>query len=250
MVFTSVDKVVRRNLLERGLPIHYYFEEMLHVTSCLRQLTCDTLLIVNQVELTVNSYGAVDMPGDFKDDVGLFIPVGGVLHPIPKRESLNSARTHNSTGTFVPYADDINKQGVTIFGFNTNWLWFWNINDYGEPTGRYYGAHGAGKQNGYKVVKERRQIQLTGTFTSDTAVLIYISDGQSADNATQIEVDATDTLQGYVNWKSGPNALNENSPEARSFWNQRRLLRARFNDLSITDLRDVLLKAYSAAIKN
>lgn len=250
MVFTSVDKIIRRNLLERGLPIHYYFEELLHVTSGLRQLSADTLLMINSVELTVNSYGAVDLPSDFKDDVALTIPVGGELHPVPKRDSLNPMRMHNSTGAFAPYADDINQQGVTIFGFNTNWLWFWNINDYGEPTGRYFGAHGAGKQNGYKVVKERRQIQLTGTFTSQTVVLLYVSDGQSADNATQVEVDATDTLQAYTNWKSGPNALNENSPEARSFYNQRRLLRARFNDLSITDLRDLILRSYSAAIKN
>src|ERR1700722_16805778 len=157
MVFTSVDRVVRRNLLERQLPIHYYFEEMLHVTSCLRQLTCDTLLIVNQVQLTVDSYGAVDMPGDFKDDVGLFIPVGGSLMPISKREYLNSARTHNSTGSFVPHTNNFNTEGITVFGYNTNWMLFWNFNDYGEPTGRFFGAHGASKLNGYKVVKERRQ---------------------------------------------------------------------------------------------
>jgi hypothetical protein len=250
MIFSSVDQLVRRNLLERGLPIHFYFEGLLHATSAIRQLTRDTLKIINTVELPVGSYMEVDLPGDFTDDVALCIPVGGDLHPVPKREYLTPLRTHNSAGAFIPYANDINVQGVTIFGFNTNWLQFFNINDYGEPTGRYFGAHGGGKLNGYKVIKERRQIQLTGTFTSQTVVLQYISDGQSVDNATQIEVDSYDAISAYIDWSRSPNALNENSPEARRFFNQKRLCRARTNDMSITDLRDIILRSYTASIKN
>jgi hypothetical protein len=250
MIFATVDQLVRRNLLERQLPIHYYFERLLHVSSGIRILTRDTLKIINTVELPVNSYMAVDLPDDFSDDVALCIPVGAELHPVPKRDSLTPLRIHDSTGAFTPYADDINQEGVTVFGFNTNWLWFWNINDYGEPTGRYFGAHGSGKLNGYTVVKERRQIQLTGTFTSPTIVLQYISDGQRSDNATQIEIDAYDVLTAYADWKSSPNALFETSPEARTFFNQKRLCRARTNDLTVTDLRNIVLKAYNASIKN
>jgi len=136
------------------------------------------------------------------------------------------------------------------FGGSTNWLFFYNINDYGEPTGRYFGATGEGKMNTYTLVKERRQIQLSQTFTSTTATLLYVSDGQSADAATQIDVAAIDAIQAFIRWKRSPNKDNENSPEGRTYHNQRRLCRARLDDMTITDLRYIILKAYSAAMKN
>lgn len=250
MVLTNLDQITRLTLLERSLPLHYYLEILLHASSCLRELTIDTLKIVNYVELPVNNYFAIDLPNDFVDDVALTIPVGQYLHPVPKNDSITNIRKHDSSGNFIPFADITQTNGETLFGFNSNWLLFWNINDYGEPTGRYFGAHGAGKLNGYKLVKERNQIQLTESFTSPTAVLIYISNGQSSDNASQIETVAIATIQAYTDWKRSPYADNKDSPPARNYYNQRRLLVAREDDLTDTDIRNIVLKSYTAAYKS
>ena len=250
MIFTSLDAICRRNLLEKGYPLHFYPEFLFHASTCLRELTIDTLKIINTVLLPVNSYNAIDLPTDFMDDLSVSIPVGGLLHPVPKRDSLNPLRFIGPTGTFTTPPHPNNTSGEMFLGFNTNWLFFWNINDYGEPTGRYFGATGEGKMNGYKLVKERRQIQLTQTFTSCDAVLMYISDGQSSDAATKVDVMAFATITAFINWKRSPNADNKDSPEARNFWNERRRLVAREDDLTATDIRDIILAAYSAAMRN
>ena len=254
MIFTSLDQICRRNLLETRKPIHYYMEELVLAAACLRELTQDTLKIINTIELPVNqTYMEVDLPDDFVDDLAVMIPAGERLAPVTKFESINPIRYHSdTTGLFIPppCSNPVEQQGLTTYGYNINWIWFWNINDYGEPTGRYFGATGGPKQNGYKVVKERRQIQLTQSFTSPSIVLMYISDGQSANAATQIDVAAHSTIQTYNNWKTSRNANNKDSAEGRNFYNERRKLVARLDDMTSDDIRATFLNAYTAAYKS
>jgi hypothetical protein len=241
--------IVRRSLLERGYPIHYYAEYLLHASSCIRQLTYDTLKIINSVSLPVNSYYAVDLPEDFVDDISVNVPTGSFLKPVPKNDSINPLRLVDpTTGQFVPYKDA--GQNETVYGINPSWLWYWNVNDYGEPTGRFYGAGGGERANGYKLLKERRQIQLTETFTGDTIVLLYISDGQSVNSATQIDMLAFSTIQAYIDWKTSPNAARKDSYEARTYADEKRLLRAKLNDLTVVDIKNIVRKQFMAAIKN
>jgi hypothetical protein len=241
--------IVRRSLLERGYPIHYYAEYLLHASSCIRQLTYDTLKIINSVSLPVNSYYAVDLPEDFVDDISVNVPTGSFLKPVPKNDSITPLRLVDpTTGQFVPYKDA--GQNETVYGINPSWLWYWNVNDYGEPTGRFYGAGGGERANGYKLLKERRQIQLTETFTGDTIVLLYISDGQSVNSATQIDMLAFSTIQAYIDWKTSPNAARKDSYEARTYADEKRLLRAKLNDLTVADIKNIVRKQFMAAIKN
>jgi hypothetical protein len=250
MIFSNLDQICRRTLLEKGLPIHYYLAELLFSSACVRELSFDTLQIINTVQLPVNEYNAVDLPGDFVDDLGLSIPCGGRLIPVPHDDSLTPLRYHDDTGAFVMPVTPTAAQGQTTFGFAGGVLWYWNINDYGEPTGRFFGARGASDINGYKVVKERRQIQLSPSFTSSVAVLSYISDGQSVDNASQIDVQAISTIQAFSNWKKSQNADRKDSPEARTFYNEKRLLRARLNPLTKTDIIQIVRRSFTAAMKN
>jgi hypothetical protein len=201
------------------------------------------------VSLPVNSYYAVDLPEDFVDDISVNVPTGSFLKPVPKNDSITPLRLVDpTTGQFVPYKDA--GQNETVYGINPSWLWYWNVNDYGEPTGRFYGAGGGERANGYKLLKERRQIQLTETFTGDTIVLLYISDGQSVNSATQIDMLAFSTIQAYIDWKTSPNASRKDSYEARTYADEKRLLRAKLNDLTVADIKNIVRKQFMAAIKN
>ena len=251
MVFTTLDIITRRGLLEKGLPIHYYSEYLYHGSSALRELSFDSLQVVNTVSLPINSYGAVDLPSDYQDEVAVCFSGSGVLQQIPHNYTINPLRVHNTTtGAFEPQTtqDEIDVDSSIFFGGN-GWLWFWNVNNFGEPTGRFFGAKG-GTQLGYTVIPERRQIQLTGGFTDGSIVLQYISDGQNADSATQIDTAAFAVIRAYQEWKRSPNADNENSPEGRAFYNQRRLFRARKNSLNKTDIQNILRNAYTATLKS
>lgn len=250
MVYTNLDIITRRALLEDGLSIHYYAEMLFHGATCLRELTFDTLKIVNTQSLPVNDYAAVDLPDDFVEDVAVCFDYGNLLQPIPHKSTINPLRYHNATtGEFEkPPVYDAYRNNGLFYGM-VGWTWYWNINDYAEPTGRLFGANGSGA-NGYKVVKERNQIQLTGNFNSGNIVLQYISDGQNVNAASQIDPQAFSTIRAYQEWKRSPNANNPFSPEAANYKAQRRLLRARLNGLSLTDVKDALRAGYTAAIKN
>jgi hypothetical protein len=252
MKLATLDSIVRRGLLEANLPIHYYFEYMVHSSSCLRELSFDTLKIVNTIQLPVNEYGAVDLPDDFVDDVAVCLPGGINLAPLPKQDSINPIRVHNpSTGQFVAQNSISNAAGVddSFFWGSAGWMWYWNVNDFGEPTGRFFGAAG-GTQRGYKIVKERRQIQMSFDYSGDSIILQYISDGQSLDSASQIDTRAIQCIRAWQEWKRSPNANNEYSPEAITFWNRKKNLRARLNDMSITDIKNIIHNAYTGTIKN
>ena len=81
-------------------------------------------------------------------------------------------------------------------------------------------------------------------------VLQYISDGQRADNATQIDVQATACLHAYMNWKSSFNAAFKDSAEARTYYNEKRTLRARLNDLTKIDILNILRNSFAASPKS
>jgi hypothetical protein len=256
MKLATLDTIVRRGLIESGLPMHYYLEYMVHSATCLRELSFDTLKIVNTVHLPVNDYGAVDLPDDFVDDVAVSLPAGTTLQPLPHQEWINPIRTHNgTTGQFsVPHnnaKEYANSAGAddSFFWGSAGWLWYWNVNDFGEPTGRFFGAKG-GTQRGYKVIKERRQIQMSFDYSGKSIVLQYISDGQSIDNASQIDTQAIQCIRAWQEWKRSPGANNDYSAEAISFYNRKKQLRSRLSGLTLVDVKNALHQGYTAAVKN
>lgn len=253
MQLTTLDQITRRSLLEKNLPLHYYFEYLVHGASAIRELSKDTLKIVNSANLPVNNYGAVDLPSDFNDDVSVCVPVGNLLKPLTKNDSISPIRVHDgTTGAFesTTSINDLDSTQLNFFGTNTSVLWFWNVSDWGEPTGRFFGADGGAHRNGYKVFKQRRQIQFSGIEPGSNVVLLYISNGQSADNATQVDWLAFRAIQTYTEWQRSPNANFKDSPEARTFYNEKRLLRAELNPLTREDIINTIRSGYTAAMKS
>ncbi len=248
MILNNIDSIVRRSLLEKSLPIHWYAELLFHATAAVRELSFDTLRIINTANLPVNDYGAVDLPDDFVDDLGVCLAWGGQLQQIPKNYNINPLRNINSSGQFVPYSD-VTVLNQNILGVDPQWLWYWNVNDWGEPTGRFFGAPG-GSVQGYSVEKQRRQIQLTEGFGAPSIILQYISDGQRADNATQIDPQATRAIQTYTDWQRSANASFKDSGEARTFYNEKRTLRGRLDDLTKTDILNILRNSFVGSPKS
>lgn len=249
MQLNNLDTIVRRWLLETGHSIHYYAEGLFHAASCLRELSFDTLQLVNTRNLPLNEYNAVDLPDDFVDEVMVGIPVGDRYQPVPKLSNLNPLRLAEEGGDYSMYTETTTNENGSGISSLPYAIWYWNFNEYGEPTGRFFGVGGGSKLNGYKVIKERRQIQFTDVFTSETVLLQYISDGQSLDAATQLTPMAFAAIQAYIAWKRSPNRSNNFSPEAQLFYNEKRILKARMNDMTLVDIKEILRKNVRASIK-
>ena len=252
MITTTLDSIVRRGLLETGYSIHWYPELLFHGASAIRELHFDTLQVINSVNLPVGAYGEVNLPDDFVDDVSVCIPAGQSLNALPKQDWITPIRIHDSTGAYTPYStlnDTDEGEAETIFGFPASWTWFNNFDDYGSPTGGFYGANG-GTQAGYKVIRERRQIQMTENFIDSNIVLLYISDGQSVNAASQIDPQAFAAIRAYTEWKRSRNANNEHSPEGSAWYNQRRILRSRLNPVTVADIKNIIRNNYKATLKS
>lgn len=252
MITTSLDAITRRWLLESSLPIHYYLEGLLYSATCLRELNFDVLKIINVANLPVDVNGNVEIPADMVEDLAVALPFGQSLKKLPKQDWITPLRIHDSTtGAFTSYSDlTDNAPRETFFGFPVGgWSWFWNVNSWGEPTGQMYGAQG-GTSSGYSVFKEQRRIQLSEDLADTNVVLLYIGDGSSIDNATQIDPQAWKTIDTFIRWQRSPNRDNKDSAEGRNFYNERRKLVARLDNLTDEDIRNIVHNAYSTTIKN
>lgn len=253
MLLTNLDILVRKWLLERSLPIHFYAEGLYHSAAAIMLLTQDTLQIINTANLPVDSTGNIQLPDDFDEDLSVCVPAGQALYELPKQDWITPLRIHNTTtGEFMPYnelVDDDTPEGETsFFGFPGTWAYYWNVDSYGGFTGRRFGAHG-GINAGYQVFKQRRQIQMTEGFIGSNVVLLYISDGQRADSASQVDTKATQCIKTYIDWQRSSNATNEHSPEAMTFYNQKRRLKTLLNGMTSADLKNILRSSYTAGIK-
>ena len=247
MKYTSIDKIIRRNLLAKRMPLHYYMEYLIHATTCLRELTMDSLRIINTVELELTDYYAADLPCDYLDWTKIGIKMGQFIQPITQRDTINRLHNYNSNGEIITYQDPaaFNQD----FPFWPGYWMFQNIDDLGENLGRLYGFNTGLVPDGFKILKERNQIQFLETSRDTTYVMEYISDGQTSDNASQIDPYAWSTIEAFINWKRTPNADNDHSPEAYNFKNQRRLLRARMSQVTLYDVRQILFRNYRASVK-
>lgn len=255
MLLTNIDIEIRKWLLERSLPIHFYSEGLFHARAVVQQLAQDTLQIINSANLPVDSTGNVELPDDFDDDLMVCIPSGQSLIQLPKQDWITPLRLHDTTsGEFVPYSENTtdanNEEFVNniSFGFTGRWNYYWNVDAYSGNVGRQFGMTG-GTRAGYKVIKEQRRIQMTEGFVDSNVVLLYISDGQRADNASQIDTKASQSIRTYIDWQSSPNRTNEHSPEARTFWNQKRRLKTLLNPLTKIEILNIFRSGYTAAPK-
>lgn len=250
MLYSNVDTIVRRWLLEKGLPIHFYSEGLYHSTTCLQILTQDTLQIINSANLPVDSTGSFTLPDDFDEDLAVCVPSGQSLIHLPKQDRITPLRLHDTTtGVFTPYNDltDTDEE-VTFLGFPFSWSYYYNVDSYGGFTGRMFGATG-GSQSGYQVLKQQRRIQMTEDFIDSNVVLLYISDGQSVDSASQVDTKAIQCIKSFISWKRSPNTDNEFSPEGRTFYNQKRRLKTLLNEMTAVDIVNQIRKSYTAGLK-
>lgn len=250
MLLTNIDIICRKWLLEKGLPIHFYPEALYHSSAAVMQLVQDTLQVINVANIPLDGTASANLPDDFDEDLHVCIPVGQALLPIPKQDWITPIRLHDTTtGAFVPYdTNSTDEDDNTVWSVPFGYDYFWNVDAYGSPTGRQFGSN-AGTASGYKILREQRRIQLSEDFVDGNVVMLYISDGQRADNASQIDTKATKCIQTYIDWQRSPNATNERSPEARTFWNQKRRLKTLKNGLTKEDVVNLFRRSYTAAIK-
>jgi hypothetical protein len=232
--------------------MHYYIQALKSASDCLRELTFDSLQNVNTVPLPISASGAADLPCDYVDFVKVGVPYSQYVRPLVQKDSINRLQNKDSSGTPIPYSNAIDiTYGDTVSVppfFESDY-----INDNGEPLGRLFGFNAGWIQDGFKILRERGQIQVDQQLCATSIYLEYISDGQCSDNATKVHPYAQKTIEAYILWQfkkhSSAYGLQERKIAKDEFSDERRLLRARMNGLTAQDIKRIVRKSYSATIK-
>ena len=69
---TSIDGIVRSNMMTMGLPIHYYVQFMHYALKCLNQeLNMDSLPLIKTIEVSLDTNNEMSIPRDYIDIVKL-----------------------------------------------------------------------------------------------------------------------------------------------------------------------------------
>lgn len=232
--------------MQKSYSLHWYIQALKYASDCLRELTFDSLKNINTVILDVSDTGAADLPCDYVDKIKVGIQKGQYIKPLVQDDSINRKVKLDSTGTPIKYDEPCNFDLYTpflfqsypyletcltpIYGFNAGWL-----------------------TDGYKILRERGQIQLDQNVCATEIYLEYISDGQCADNATMVHPYAQKTIEAYIFWQfkehSRTYGAGERQLAQNEFNAQRRILRARLNGLTKDDYIRIVRKGYSATIK-
>lgn len=237
MKYTSIDKVVRGFLLQRRWPIHFYVECIAYAQRCFAELHFDTLKNVRTVPLSLNSYGAAQLPCDYMDYCKIGVMAGNMIRPIYQRQGINRLNNiDQATGQKVPYPSDDSNYMYSSWA-KGNFSWF---NDRGEFTGRMYGMT-ATPGAGFKILPERGEIQLEGCAGTNIIVMEYISDGSECDNATMVSPYAISAIEAFMLWKYKENSRSyspgEREVAKREWIRQHDILRGRLNDLTTEDIK-------------
>lgn len=258
MTIYTLDFIVRNYLLKNGYSMHWYLQALLHAVDCLSELYKDDLKVVNTRILPINDYGAADLPEGFTDSVGVFIKAGQKLQPLTEDNGINPLNNYDSdfnisrwdTPTTTVSTD---QSVVQISGLlNTWWYGFSPYDSLGEPVGKFFGL-GNPTNKTYKIIRERNQIQLSERLSITEIVFQWIGDGRNSDAVSSVDSYAVPVIRQYIKYglKDCNRAYSKGEVEYeyQKYIQQRKLLRARKSDLTVTTLRQIIMKNQRLSVK-
>lgn len=250
MIWRTLDKITRSNLMRAGYPIHWYMQFIKYGADALRELTFDTLQVVNTATIQIGAGGVGILPCDYVDYVKVGRKVGQYLRPLVESKTISALHNYDSAGNIARYGDigtnDINDN-VGIAGLD------WTMtNNKNENIGRLYGLGIFPGANGFRIFRERGEgeIQLDDQSTAVTIEMDYISDGQALNSASKVHPYAQDYIEAEQIAQLKENgrhySLQEKAMYRARADQKHRNLRGRINPLTIADYKNIIRGSYTA----
>ncbi len=252
MTTSSLDSIVRGILLRKGFPIHFYIDALIAARDTLRDISMDSLGIINTKIIELDDGFSATLPDDFTDDIECSVLVGQFLRPLVPVRNMNPLIHRDSSGNPAQWGDDNQTADANVFN-SLAAGYFWRTitwNQYGENVGRLFG-YNSGYTDTYQIFRERNQIQVNYQVGVTKIVLKYISDGMNVDAASHIETYAIPTIEAGILWQlKEMNKTYSEGEKERSrqlFNNEHAKLRARKAGWSIAKIKRIAQEAsYSA----
>jgi hypothetical protein len=250
MRYITLNHITNSYLSQTRKPRHYYYRFLKYAADSFRELTFDTLKVINSTRIPVDqSTKSAKVPPDFIDWVKVGVQVGQFVRPLIKKNSINRLVNYSESGEKSAYGNPIlSDDFVAAVGWIGN-----RVNDNGENTGGFYGAGAGSEPDTFDFIRERGEIQLNENFTKDFIYLDYLSDGTSLNSATQIDPYAQKTIEKYIDWQFKENSKSFGAYDAerakQQFYNELRILRGRLDDLKPETVERIINRSRKATLK-
>lgn len=101
MKYSSLDKIVKGYLLQKGYPIHFYIDFLVYAQRAFEELHFDTIGNVQTKKITINSYNAATLPDDYLDWIKVGVANGQFVRPLVNRPGMNRINNFDSTGAIA-----------------------------------------------------------------------------------------------------------------------------------------------------
>lgn len=231
--------------------MHWYLICLKHAADCFRDLRTHSIPYMQTAKVTVNEYGAVDLPADFESLVRIGYVNGQYVLPLVKgKGTMNRLVFTDESDNPIPYDAPVTN------GFTGGWwlnTWF-----NASLNGQYFGGnfvHGAGFETDlYEIMIERNQIQVSQEMAGQELIFDYIGDINHPNNLTRIPAIAQKTIEQYIAWQLKENSRTYSKSEAkddeRMYKKERDILRANIDPLSKEDFLRIFRRGYHGGQKS
>lgn len=263
--YIDLKEVVNTMLAREGAPIHRFYKYVMFAAEAVQELQMmGSLPILNHVILnkdTDNDY--FTLPNGYTDHVTVGVRVGSFWRPLAMSPSLMGMPNYQDNGQFSTQFNQnqfdvqgdyttwsLSNQGDTFLpnGFNVGLSPFFMsdyLDNWGELKGRQFGVGDGMRTDTYIINRELGLLIVPHSFPYDKLYMIYVAIG-GANTMTKIPIEARACIMAYVDWKYEAKKRNgKNIAQLENeFWNQHRLMRARFNPFTATDLKRLANQYY------
>lgn len=246
MKYTSLDTIVRNYLFQKGYPIHFYLQSLNYARNCLREISLDSLHLVQTKNVPVDTNFVANIPEDCVDIIKIGVPYGQFIRPLLPDNRISRLQNHDTSGNIIPYGDPATSLVTTTsIGFVVPLLWTTNvINNFGENVGRQFGLGAGSEPDTYRILPERNEIQLNENCNVSSLIVEYISDGSNPSAATGVPIYAEQTILEWMNWQMKEHNRNTGLGERQVAKQQYQLaykqLRSRMNPMTIDEIKRII----------
>jgi hypothetical protein len=242
----TIDSIIRRNLAKRTLPLHYYGPMLVMAKEGLDEMHFDSLQKVKIATLPLDAdLKTADLPDDFVEEISVGIETGDKVRPIGYNHRINK---RDDEGTPFPEEPDLYTLGT---GYVVGGTLLENIyNEYLGYKGRNFGRP-VTFTDSYTILRELGKIRVDNKSTETSVQLIYLSLPEKVTNKSVIHPFAKKTLDSYLNWQwEVYNKGKDQELRRRDFYNDYRILRARKNKMTTTEIKRIVRNKIVLSIKN
>ena len=238
MLTKTLNTVVRDALIDNGLPIHYYMTFSHHAKRCLESLALDFNLggNVKESKIVVNSYNRVAIPAEAIQIIGVYGIFGGERRNFKRNDQLTKAYKLDGI-TKMPWLEDDTSFPDNQLGESSTLLDKTIPNEY--PT-VFYPTNEVDYE--FSVDEANSEIILGPRAEMDDVYVWYLSSLVSISSANVVSYIAIPSIISYIDWmvyKASGTAQSRIMEKKDDYYNEKRLLRGRLNNLNTSDLYEI-----------